>query len=105
MFGYWVDLDLDASEHAFYYVRVIEIPTPRWTAWNAAIFDVDMRDDIPMKIQERAYTSPIWYTPQAGRVSRDRGGVTLVGQFRARFTDLSQRQSNKWALRDELSGA
>ena len=63
MFGYWVDPDFDPSELAFYYVRVIEIPTPRWTAYDAAIFNVKMRDDIPMKIQERAYTSPIWYTP------------------------------------------
>jgi hypothetical protein len=49
--------------HAFYYVRVLEIPTPRWTAYDAFRFDVDMSDDIPMVHQERAYTSPIWYTP------------------------------------------
>ena len=63
MFGYWVDPDFDAGENAFYYVRVIEIPTPRWTAYDAAIFNVNMPEDISMKIQERAYTSPIWYTP------------------------------------------
>ena len=63
MFGYWVDPDFDASEAAFYYVRVIQIPTPRWTAYDAAIFNIDMPADIPMKLQERAYTSPIWYTP------------------------------------------
>jgi len=57
------DPDFDASEHAFYYVRVIEIPTPRWTAYDAARFNVEMPDDMRMKIQERAYTSPIWYTP------------------------------------------
>jgi hypothetical protein len=63
MFGYWVDPDFDASEQAFYYVRVIEIPTPRWTAYDAARFNVQMPDDMVMKLQERAYTSPIWYTP------------------------------------------
>ena len=63
MFGYWKDPDSDESESAFYYVRVIEIPTPRWTAYDAAIFKVDIREDIPMKLQERAYTSPIWYSP------------------------------------------
>ncbi len=63
MFGYWADPDFDASEHAFYYVRLIEIPTPRWTAYDAARFNVAMPEDMPMKIQERAYTSPIWYTP------------------------------------------
>jgi hypothetical protein len=63
MFAHWTDPDFDASEHSFYYVRVIEIPTPRWTAYDAKIFNIDMPDDIPMKLQERAYTSPIWYTP------------------------------------------
>jgi len=63
MFAHWTDPDFDPSEHSFYYVRVIEIPTPRWTAYDAKIFGIDMPDDMPMKLQERAYTSPIWYTP------------------------------------------
>jgi hypothetical protein len=63
LFAHWTDPDFDALEHAFYYVRVIEIPTPRWTAFDAKIFAIDMPDDVLMKLQERAYTSPIWYTP------------------------------------------
>jgi hypothetical protein len=59
----WADPDYDASEPAFYYARVIEIPTPRWTAYDRAKFDLDLPEDIPLKVQERAYTSPIWYTP------------------------------------------
>ena len=59
----WSDPDFDAKQSAFYYARVIEIPTPRWTAYEAMRFDVDMPDDVPMTTQERAYTSPIWYTP------------------------------------------
>jgi len=59
----WEDPDFDASELAFYYARVIEIPTPRWTAYEAKRFQVDMPDEVPMSTQERAYTSPIWYTP------------------------------------------
>ena len=54
---------LDPEERAFYYARVIEIPTPRWTAYDAAYFGVEMPDKVPMTTQERAYTSPIWYTP------------------------------------------
>jgi hypothetical protein len=59
----WIDPDFDAKESAFYYVRVIEIPTPRWTAYDAKRFNVKMPDEVPMITQERAYTSPIWYTP------------------------------------------
>ena len=63
LFSHWTDPDFDSSQQAFYYVRVIEIPTPRWTAFDAKIFGVDMSEDTVMKLQERAYTSPIWYTP------------------------------------------
>ena len=64
MMAHWKDPDFDPKERAFYYVRVIEIPTPRWTAYDAARFGIEMPDEIPMTIQERAYTSPIWYTPK-----------------------------------------
>jgi hypothetical protein len=59
----WKDPDFDAKQSAFYYARVIEIPTPRWTAYDAKRFGVKMSDEVPMITQERAYTSPIWYTP------------------------------------------
>ncbi len=59
----WSDPDFDAGEHAFYYARVIEIPTPRWTAYEALRFNIEMPEQVPMTTQERAYTSPIWYAP------------------------------------------
>jgi Protein of unknown function (DUF3604) len=59
----WTDPDFDASQSAFYYARVLEIPTPRWTAYEAARYGVTMDPEVPMVHQERAYTSPIWYTP------------------------------------------
>jgi hypothetical protein len=59
----WQDPDFDSKEHAFYYARVLEIPTPRWTAYDAKRFNVTMDKEVPMTTQERAYTSPIWYTP------------------------------------------
>jgi hypothetical protein len=59
----WRDPDFDPDQRAFYYVRVLEIPTPRWTAYDAKYFGLDVSDEIPMITQERAYTSPIWYTP------------------------------------------
>jgi uncharacterized protein DUF3604 len=59
----WKDQDFDATQRAFYYARVIEIPTPRWTAYDAKRFGITMRPEVPMTTQERVYTSPIWYTP------------------------------------------
>ncbi len=60
----WKDPDFDPSQKAFYYGRVIEIPTPRWTAYDAKYYSLKNLDpEIPMVTQERAYTSPIWYTP------------------------------------------
>jgi hypothetical protein len=59
----WEDPDFDPDQHAFYYARVIEIPTPRWTAYDAKRYGLTMDAEVPMVTQERAYTSPIWYTP------------------------------------------
>jgi len=61
--AYWKDPAFNPKERAFYYVRVIEIPSPRWTAYEAKRFNVKMPASVPMTTQERAYTSPIWYTP------------------------------------------
>ena len=61
--AHWVDPDFDPKQHAFYYVRVIEIPTPRWTAYDKQFFNAEMPEDTTMIVQDRAYTSPIWYTP------------------------------------------
>ncbi len=63
LMAHWVDPDFNAKQKAFYYVRVIEIPTPRWTAYDAKFFNVKMSEDTKMTVQDRAYTSPIWYTP------------------------------------------
>ena len=59
----WTDPDFSAKERAFYYVRVLEIPIPRWTTYDAAFFDLPLPKNVPETIQDRAYTSPIWYTP------------------------------------------
>jgi hypothetical protein len=63
LFGFWEDPDFDPDQRAFYYVRVLEIPTPRWTTFDAAFFGTERPQNVPASIQERAYTSPIWYTP------------------------------------------
>ncbi|MBT8329534.1 MAG: DUF3604 domain-containing protein [Desulfofustis sp.] len=61
--GHWQDPDFDPAQSAFYYVRVLEIPTPRWTTYDAAFFKIERPDNVPETVQDRAYTSPIWYTP------------------------------------------
>jgi hypothetical protein len=59
----WTDPDFDPARPALYYVRVIEIPTPRWTTYDAVRNKLALLEDVPATIQERAWTSPIWYTP------------------------------------------
>jgi hypothetical protein len=59
----WTDPSFDAAHRAFYYVRVHEIPTPRWTAYDAKYYGLTLGPEVRMIQQERAYSSPIWYTP------------------------------------------
>jgi hypothetical protein len=59
----WEDPDFDPEQKAFYYGRVLEIPTPRWTAYDAKYFGTEPEPGTEMELQERAYTSPIWYSP------------------------------------------
>jgi len=59
----WQDPDFDSAVRAVYYARVLEIPTPRWTAYEAKFYNITMAPEVPMITRERAYTSPIWYTP------------------------------------------
>ena len=60
----WEDPDFNQAESAFYYVRVLEVPTPRWPAYEAKFFGVkNIPEEVVLVIQERAHTSPIWYEP------------------------------------------
>jgi hypothetical protein len=59
----WTDPDFDPALHAVYYVRVLEIPTPRWTTYDAAALGIEPPAEVPATLQERAWSSPIWYTP------------------------------------------
>jgi hypothetical protein len=63
--GVWSDPDFDPQHHAFYYLRVLEIPTPRWSTRDAVALGVEIPGGLPVSIQERAWSSPIWYTPGA----------------------------------------
>ncbi len=60
---HWTDPEFDADLDAVYYVRVLEIPTPTWLAYDANFYKLSLPEHMPMTHQERAYTSPIWYSP------------------------------------------
>ena len=61
--AFWQDPEFNPEQRAFYYARVLEIPTPRWTTYDAVRFGVELPKDVPAVQQERAYTTPVWYTP------------------------------------------
>ncbi len=60
----WTDPDFDPKQPAFYYARVLEIPTPRWVVYDKVRLGAEIPEDAKLIGQERAYTSPIWYTPK-----------------------------------------
>ena len=66
----WTDPDFDPAQRVAYYVRVLEIPTLRWTTYDAARNNLPLPDDVPATIQERAWSSPIWYTPNPSLVKK-----------------------------------
>ena len=66
----WTDPDFNPAHHAVYYIRVIEIPTPRWSTFDAKALGMEPLEGVPTSIQERAWSSPIWYTPDPSLVEK-----------------------------------
>ena len=88
----WTDPEFDASLHAFYYARVLEIPTPRWTFIQAVKAGVPPPDVVPLTGQERAWTSPIWYTPSADARKNAPAGMTVADLKAKGATQLGDAQ-------------
>lgn len=88
----WADPDFDASLHAFYYVRVLEIPTPRWTLIQAVKANLPPPDVVPLTGQERAWSSPIWYTPSAEARKNAPAGMTVAALKTQGATALGDAQ-------------
>jgi len=74
----WRDPNFDPSLHAFYYVRVLQIPTPRWSTYDAKKLGIPPPTRVPPTVQERAWGSPIWYTPSAAQARRYKGPVRVA---------------------------
>jgi hypothetical protein len=88
----WTDPEFDARLHAFYYVRVLEIPTPRWTLIQAVKVGLPPPDVVPLTGQERAWSSPIWYTPSAEARKRAPAGMTVADLKKKGATPLGDAQ-------------
>jgi hypothetical protein len=95
----WTDPDFDPSLHAFYYARVLQIPTPRWTTYDAKTLGVSPPSNVPASLQERAWTSPIWYTPTAEMRANAPHSPTVADLTQRGATALGDTQ-----LRDLIVG-
>ena len=88
----WTDPEFDPSQHAFYYIRVLEIPTPRWTTIQAHELGIAPPDVVSATVQERAWTSPIWYTPSSEARKNASQGMTVAALMKKGAVALNNTQ-------------
>lgn len=88
----WTDPEFDPSLHAFYYARVLQIPTPRWSTYDAAKLGILPPSNAPATVQERAWTSPIWYTPTPAAIAKGERGLTVADLTKAGARALTDDQ-------------
>ena len=106
----WTDPEFDPSLHAFYYARVLQIPTPRWTTYDAKKLGVPLPEGVPATVQERAWTSPIWYAPSAEARKNAKSGVTVAQLKQRGATPLNDEQlkqllvGKKFKVRNTVTG-
>jgi hypothetical protein len=98
----WTDPEFDPSLHAFYYARVLEIPTPRWTTIQAAKLGIAPPDVVSATIQERAWGSPIWYTPGAEARKGAKPGITVADLKKQGAVALNDAQLKKLIVEKSL---
>jgi Protein of unknown function (DUF3604) len=98
----WTDPEFDASLHAFYYARVLEIPTPRWTLIQAVKAGIPPPDVVPLTGQERAWSSPIWYTPSAEARKNAPAGMTVADLKKKGATSVGNADLKKLVVGKSL---
>ena len=96
----WTDPEFDPSLHAFYYARVLEIPTPRWTTIQAAKLGIAPPDVVAATLQERAWSSPIWYTPSAEARKSAKPGTTVADLKKQGAVALNDAQLKALIVRE-----
>lgn len=88
----WTDPEFDPSLHAFYYARILQIPTPRWSTYDAVKLGIAPPSNAPATVQERAWTTPIWYTPTPAALAKAERGLTVDDLTKSGSTALTEDQ-------------
>ncbi|MFU0505611.1 DUF3604 domain-containing protein [Pseudaminobacter sp. NGMCC 1.201702] len=99
----WTDPEFDASQHAFYYARALQIPTPRWSTYDAAKLGKLPPGDVPATIQERAWSTPIWYTPTEAEVAKVKPGLTVADLLGTGATALGDSELKELVVGKNLT--
>jgi hypothetical protein len=99
----WTDPEFDASQHAFYYARALQIPTPRWSTYDAAKLGIVPPGNAPATIQERAWSTPIWYTPTEADAAKAEAGLTVADLLKNGATALGDDDLKKLVVGKNLT--
>ena len=98
----WTDPDFDASQNAFYYARVLQIPTPRWSTFDAVKLGVLPPGNAPATVQERAWGTPIWYTPSKADAAKAKSGLMVADLLKSQAIALGDDELKKLVLGKNL---
>jgi hypothetical protein len=99
----WTDPEFDANQHAFYYARALQIPTPRWSTFDAKKLGVTPPGSVAATIQERAWGTPIWYTPTEAEAAKVKSGLTVADLVKGGAKPLADEELKKLVVGKNLA--